>query len=146
MAIDRIDWHSDGDFPDDLPEENGGTHIGMYLAWIINNDLHGDPHRKDDSIKAVEKLKRREITGLDFLIEQCDMKFWQEDLNEHGQAFTEFYYANDQTAKYHFDYAEALANDLPTVYHVQNTWENYDRISKMIDKRYEDWKSKGSKK
>lgn len=24
MAIDRIDWHAYGDFPDDLPPENGG--------------------------------------------------------------------------------------------------------------------------
>jgi hypothetical protein len=31
MAYDRADWQSD--FPDDVPEENGGTHVGMFLAF-----------------------------------------------------------------------------------------------------------------
>ena len=26
---DDASWHYGGDFPDDLPEENGATHIGM---------------------------------------------------------------------------------------------------------------------
>lgn len=146
MAIDRIDWHSGGDFPDDMPEENGGTHIGMYLAWIINNDLHGEVHRGAGSSEAVRKLKRREITGLDFLVEQCDTKFWEADLNDEGKAFTDHYYSNDQTAKYVDDYAETLAKGLPTVYHVQNTWENYDKLAKVIDKRYKEWRSMGRKK
>lgn len=29
---DRADWHSGGDFPKDLTDEAGGTHIGMFLA------------------------------------------------------------------------------------------------------------------
>jgi hypothetical protein len=47
MAIDRADWHYGGDFPAELPDENGGTHIGMYLAWIINNHLEGELHHED---------------------------------------------------------------------------------------------------
>ena len=36
---DDASWHYGGDFPDDLPEENGATHIGMFLNWCIDNDL-----------------------------------------------------------------------------------------------------------
>ena len=73
-SIDKIDWHSGGNFPDDLPPENGGTHIGMFLAWIINNDLIGEMHL-EDSIEFINSVKNREKTGRDFLIEQCDGKF-----------------------------------------------------------------------
>ena len=38
MAIDRMDWHYGGDYPEGLPTENGGTHIGFYLTWIIQNN------------------------------------------------------------------------------------------------------------
>ncbi len=38
MAFDKMDWHA-VTFPDSIPYENAGTHIGMYLAWLVNNDL-----------------------------------------------------------------------------------------------------------
>lgn len=41
-SIDKADWHNgSGEYPKDLPDENGGTHIGMYFAWIINNHTYG---------------------------------------------------------------------------------------------------------
>lgn len=36
MAIDRYDWHSDGDFPKELPEIAGGTHIASCKQSQIN--------------------------------------------------------------------------------------------------------------
>ena len=129
-----MDWHYDGDFPADLPNENSGTHIGIFLAWIINNNLQGEIHN-EDSIEALQDLRTRKITGRDFLIEQCDEKFWDEDLNEEGLAFTEVYYSET----YFDDYSEILAENLPSTYHVENTWENYDKIAQVIDKRFNEW-------
>lgn len=139
MAIDRMDSHYGGDFPEDLPDENGGTHIGIYLAWIINNNLQGELH-DEDSVEALQDLKNRKITGRDFLIEQCDEKFWEEDLNAESFAFTEFYYHE----KYFEDYANILGVDLLSTYHVENTWENYDKITPIIDQRFEEWKKNNS--
>lgn len=136
MAIDRMDWHYGGNFPEDLPNENGGTHIGIFLAWIINNNLEGDLH-KEESAEALEDVRKRKITGRDFLIDQCDEKFWEEDLTEEGFVFAESYYEND----YHEDYEETLIKNLPTTYHVEDTWENYDKIAQIIDKRFREWKN-----
>jgi hypothetical protein len=44
MAYDRIDWHSGGEYPDDLPAENGGIHIGMFLAWAFGQGMAGEVH------------------------------------------------------------------------------------------------------
>ncbi len=136
MSIDRMDWHSGGDFPEDLAAECGGTHIGMYLAWIVNNELYGELHQEESS-ESIEKLKNREITGLDFLINDCDEKFWTEDLNEDGEAFTKHYY----TEHYFVDYEKILGTNLSTLYHVENSWDNYDKIATVLDQRFKEWKS-----
>ena len=41
MSYDKADWHSGGNYPADLPSDNGGTHIGMFLAWAILRGLEG---------------------------------------------------------------------------------------------------------
>lgn len=141
-SIDRIDWHSGGDFPDNLPEVNGGTHIGMYLTWIIQNNLIGQMHR-DDSAEAIQKVLSRQMTGRDFLVDMCDEKFWDEDLNEEGIAFTNYYYQADSTdtfKNYVDDYCEALAQDVESIFEIEDTWANYDKLKPLIDKKYSDWK------
>lgn len=80
MAIDRMDWHYGGDYPKGLPTENGGTHIGFYLAWIINNDLVGEFHL-EESDNEVAQVKDRKLDGREFLITVCDEKFIDEDLS-----------------------------------------------------------------
>lgn len=144
MAIDRADWHYGGDFPADLPDENGGTHIGMYLAWIVNNHLEGDIHHADAAAEQeLERLRRREITGRDFLFDACDEKFWESDLNAEGLAFTKHYYApgGEDITPYLEDYFNVLADELPSLYHVADTWTNYDRLSPLIDERYQSWRA-----
>ncbi len=143
MAIDRIDWHSGaGSFPSDLEPEAGGTHIGMFIAWIINNNLEGELH-KTDSIESVTNIKNRTMTGAEFLIKVCDEKFWEEDLNAEGVAFVKFYY---EPNIYFDDYEKALVKNELTLYHVQDTWDNYDRISKFIDIAYKKWLNSKAKK
>lgn len=140
MAIDRMDWHYGGDYPKDLPPECGCTHIGLFLAWIIHNQLESEFH-KEDSAEELEAVRQRKMTGREFLINQCDEKFWDEDLNEEGLAFTQSYY-DDDTHGYLCDYANTLAQDLPSLYYVEDTWENYDRIEPLITAACLKWKTK----
>lgn len=39
MKYDDSTWHTDGDFPADLPPEAGATHIGMFMAWALAQNL-----------------------------------------------------------------------------------------------------------
>lgn len=137
MAYDKMKWHYDGEYPEGMPEENAGTHIGMFLAWCIENDLVGELHL-EDSTEELQQVKSREITGRDFLIEMCDESFTDEDLNDKGNAFAEFYYAPDDSL-YFDDYFDALNVDAQNIYEVENTWENYDKLKPLIDKRYAEW-------
>ena len=140
MAIDRADWHYGGDYPGDLPMENGGTHIGFYLAWVINRGLIGQFHI-DGSSESLSAVKERKMTGRDFLFKECDEKFWDEDLSEEGVEFTNYYYGD---GKYFDDLQKALPAELPTIYHADDSWENYERVADLIDQAYATWKSTSS--
>jgi hypothetical protein len=78
------------------------------------------------------------MTGREFLIKQCDEKFWEDDLNEEGNRFAQSYYA---TNKYYGDYEAILSAGLPTLYHVEDSWANFEKISEVLDRRYHEWKS-----
>jgi hypothetical protein len=141
-SIDRMDWHYGGDFPENLPTENGGTHIGMYLTWIIENDLIGELHR-EHSKEGIQKVLNQEWTGRDFLINECDEKFWEEDLNDEGNAFTKFYYEEergDEPTYFLEDYLTLLPEDSESLYDLEDSRENYLKLKPLIDKRFSDWK------
>ncbi|EKT62644.1 hypothetical protein [Providencia burhodogranariea] len=139
MAFDRMDWHYGGDYPEQLPNVNGGTHIGFYLTWLIHTGLIGEFHL-EESIDELAAVCERKMNGREFLITMCDEKFTNEDVNEEGSKFTEFYFQAEDGGFFD-DYERVLAQGLPSVYHVENTWENYDKIALVIDEVYNNWKN-----
>jgi hypothetical protein len=146
MALDRADWHYAGKYPKDLPIENGGTHIGMFLAWAIRNGLEGDELR-EVAPKELDRVRKRKMTGRQFLFKVCDGKFGEDDLGPEGLAFAHHYFSkpSGKYGKYLDDYCIALVPDeMPSVYHVADTWANYDVIAAVIDERFAAWKKKRS--
>ena len=141
MAIDRADYHFCGEFPADLPPENGGTHIGMFLAWAILHNLQGEFHDAE-SPAGLAAVRQRAMTGREFLFQSCDGKLWEEDLNSEGNTFAASYYSGpggEGYGAYIGDYEKALAEDLDSTYEVADTWDNYDVIAVVIDTRYAEW-------
>ena len=65
-------------------------------------------------------------------------------MNDEGNEFTKFYYETQEgkDISYFFeDYAGLLGEAVDSIYEVENTWENYDKLRPLIDKRYADWRS-----
>lgn len=146
MAYDRADWHYDGDFPSGLPSENGGTHIGLFLAWAIMNGLEGELHREESS-ESLAAVRARQMTGRQFLFKECDERFWEVDLSVEGNAFAKSYYeiTDGQACSYLDDYERTLLGDLPSLYHIEDSWLNYDRIAAVLSQRFEEWKHSAGK-
>ena len=142
MKYDDASWHYGGDFPDDLKEDAGSTHIGLFVAWALLSDLGGSIHI-DDFPDDILSLKQRRVTPAQFFQTSCDEKFWDEDLNEEGNDFATFYYEIGG-GLYIGDYGETLGANLPSLYHVEDTWENFDKLKPIIDARYVDWKKSKS--
>ena len=142
MAYDRADWHYGAEnYPKDLPPENGGTHIGMFLAWALISGLEGELHR-EDSAASLAKVRARQMTGCQFLFKECDEKFTDEDLSDEGNSFAGDYYniSDEKGCRYLEDYDRAFPG-VPA-YRVEDTWQNYDKIAPIIRQRFEEWKRK----
>jgi hypothetical protein len=139
MKYDDASWHSGGKFPKDLPDEAGATHTGMFVAWALLSGLAGNIHISDFP-DDLPKLQNRAVTPGAFFLEACDGKFTDEDLNELGNAFVADYFDFDK-GEYLADYEATLGEGLPDLYYVRDTWENFDRLRSVLDRRFSEWRA-----
>jgi len=143
MKYDDASWHSGGDFPPDLPHEAAATHSGMFVAWALLTGLSGDIHVVDFP-DDIPKLQSRSMTPGAFFLAACDGKFTNEDLSEEGNAFAEWYF-DFESGNYLADYEKAIGQGLPegrdSLYHVVDSWENFDKLKPVLDSRLAEWRA-----
>lgn len=124
---------------DDLPNEAGATHIGMFMAWMIRHDLVSEDLQASASTE-LELVKSKKITGREFLVDLCDCKLMAEDLSEDGNTFASWYYESN----YLDDYAQVFKVRGETTMEfcsVADTWENYNQLAPVLAKRFTQWQS-----
>lgn len=146
MSYDRADFdYSSEQQP--LPKGHAATHIGMFLAWAVVNGLENDWHRQR-SAALLERLRKREITGRQFFESACGDRFSERDLNPEGNSFAEYYYIDEAGHRglYFEDYKKTLAARQPSFWHVQDTWENYDKLAPVLNRRFQEWKNPPKKR
>ena len=127
--------HFLGNFPSTLPIEQAYVHIGMYLGWIVENNLYSDLFF-DESETQIYRFLRKEI-NYTILSELWDGYLGPELFSKEGNLFTYYYYGG---GLYKRDYEQFLTKDLPSLYHVKDTWDNFDTISGVISARHSSWK------
>ena len=147
MKYDDASWHYGGNFPEDLPREAGGTHIAMFLAWAAGSYLLGELHT-NEAPELLAGLLERSMTPGRWFMAACDAKFTDEDLNAQGNAFAAAYYVEEEAPDaskltYLADYCETFPEFVDT-YAVPDSWESFERLRPLLDKRYAEWKSPGS--
>jgi hypothetical protein len=130
-----------GDFPSDLPDSAGATHIGMFLAWMILNGFASEDLMEDGESHVVA-LRDRSITGGQFLITVLDEKLTDEDFSDEGNAFAVAYYQGlDNDSPYVDDYVDTFSVSTTSIYSVADTWENYDKLAARTSERLIQWKT-----
>ena len=127
--------HFLGNFPKNLPIEQAYVHIGMYLGWVIENNLFSE-YFEEEASNQIFRFKRREISCT-ILSEIWDGYLGHELFNTNGNMFTYYYYGG---GLYHSDYQDVLVKTLPSIYHVTDSWENYAKMKARADMRFQDWK------
>ena len=132
---DNAKTHFLGNFPESLPIEQAYVHIGIYLGWIIEHELYSE-FFEDEAEVQIFRFKRKEINPT-ILSELWDGYLGFELFNKEGNMFTYYYYGGGIYKK---DYNDVLAGALPSIYHVNDTWENYYIMCEKISQRYNDWK------
>jgi hypothetical protein len=136
MAVyDKAKWHFEGDFPKDLPIKQAYVHIGFYLAWAIDHGFEGSLLTEDFGDELAQ-YRAGKISG-PRLLEITDGVLDDQMLSEEGNQFTDECYDDDYLAYYSVTFPK-----LKTIYHVEDTPENYTKIKKKLDACYSTWKSK----
>lgn len=131
---DNAKSHFLGNFPETLPIEQAYVHIGMYLGWVVDNELYSE-YFEDEAEVQIIRFKRRELTCT-ILSEIWDGYLGHELFSKRGNMFTYYYYGG---GLYKSDYDELLVKALPSIYHVIDSWENYEKIANRIEMRFQDW-------
>lgn len=137
---DDAEWHYAGDFPEDVPITNGFSHIGFYLTWAAERELVSDFFR-EESAAALQQVGSREKSPI-YLLEIWDGKLTDDMLSEEGNAYSQAYYQLDDLAQGYFvDYNSVFPDSGAGPYHVKPSWDNYDRIKPVLDRRFEEWRA-----
>jgi hypothetical protein len=131
-VYDKADWHTEGDFPDDLPDDQANVHTGMFVGWLIDHDMI-----LEEFWAAAERFKRKKSTGAQ-VYETWGGGLLSDMLTYEGNEFAREYYEG----AFADDYRELLVRDLPSFYHVADTWENYKIMKQRIEGRFQAWKKK----
>jgi hypothetical protein len=139
IVFDKAKWHFEGDFPSDLSTDQAFVHTGMFVGWIIDAELYNEDFA-DDFENEIRRFKSRKLTGPG-VYRSADGVFAEDMLSKEGLAFAQAYFDFDK-GRYLEDYEKMLVAGLPSMYHVQDSWDNYDRLKPQIDKRFAAWKKK----
>ncbi len=139
IVFDKAKWHYEGDYPADLDDNQAFVHTGLFLGWVIDAGLCSEEFAADFS-EEIRRFKARRLTGPG-VYRAADGVFADDMLSAVGLAFAQAYF-DFETGKYLKDYEKLLAADLPSMYHVPDTWESYATLKPQIDKRYAAWKKR----
>jgi hypothetical protein len=127
--VDDVSWHTGADdFPEDVPEENGATHIGMFLTWAIDKGLFVDPAIPPEVVQSVRK---RAMSGRDLLLNSYDGRLLSEILDDEGAAFAAKHY--DGFLK---DFQRLLCCGLRSGYVVEYNDVNCRTMAAALDERW----------
>ncbi len=137
MKYDDASWHYGAEDLGKLPDINGYTHTGTFVAWAMLNGLAGEFLLSECS-EEIEKLKARKITPAEFFRDNCDGKFTDDDLSETGNGFAQSFF--DES--YYEIYAEAVdpGRKFGSIYEVPSNWETYDKVATELMCAFEVWK------
>jgi hypothetical protein len=133
-VYDKAKLHFEGDYPKDLPITHAYVHIGFFLGWAIERGLAGTL-LTEDFADELGQFRARKITA-PRLLQITDGVLDDQMLSEEGNHFAADCYDDDYLAIY-----EAAFPRLKTLYHVDDTWENFEKLKSRLDRRYDVWKA-----
>jgi hypothetical protein len=122
-------------FETELPNENGGRHIGLFLEWAIRRGLAAAA-----LMEHADAVRSGAATGLDLLFDACDGKLMDRDLGEEGNAFAADYYERQHL----HDFIEAMNLEpdatVDAIFGADLTQQRRDRVLWQLDRRYSCWR------
>lgn len=140
-VYDKVAWYGAA-CPDDV---GLGAYVpfGFLLGWLIEHELVSEGFQVDEDLGAAcAEFKSRVTTGPSIYCDMLAGVLTDVDLTDEGNRFMKWY-----IKRFHGDFADTFCGGGEfddRCFRVEDTWENYERICKVIDGQYESWKSGSS--
>ncbi len=146
---DHADWHFESalnayleteNLPsDELTEDQvdeimsrAAVHIGFFVAWLIKHHFEGRIH--EDFQEDLQAVREERMMGTEFLLKNCDGKFWSLDVRDDIVDFVNYYYVDIYLKDYPYWVMDEIC-DLP--FEFSWSWDDYHLIEPLIDKAYQ---------
>lgn len=136
VVYDKAEYHMGDVDRARLPEDYAYTHTGFYMSWLAQNGLLSDWITESSADELSGTVETRTVSPIR-LYESWDGALIDDMLSDEGNAFSGAYYSS---GLFFADYVETFdVKQKP--YTVAPTWENYDLLKPVLDRRYADWKA-----
>lgn len=106
------------------------------MAWCAQAGLLSSEAAHDFALE-VSAIRARQVLPCS-LYRAFGGVFTESHLSERGRAFAGDYFDFDH-GSYLDDYIVKLASNVPSAYHVPDTWASFDALAPSIDLRLRDW-------
>jgi len=146
---DNIEWHYDsaqkayseafGEYNFELVDINryAGAHMVYFLTWLILNDAL-EKATTNEIRTRTENVKNKIESPTDILLDCFDGKLLRSDIDPKYIQFVDSYFENE----YIRDYSNMLLGYKEDAYISEFTWDRYNKIEPIIDKRYNSFRNK----
>lgn len=132
MTYDDVQWHDDAVADLGLDEVAGGTHIAMFMAWLV---LHG--LAAEEWTASGAGLVSRSVSPAAYLFDVCDGQLDPVMLTASGNEFVTGHYY-----RYVSEYGDAPAlASLKSLYEAEDSWATYDAVAPLIDRLFNNWQA-----
>lgn len=139
MHYDHITFHTQENYPSDLPKENAANHMGYYYKWAVSQNLHSP---EAEALPRFTELQNGTLSGAEFVLTQLGGGIDTTCFNDLGNRFTQYYYHDEDEGYGNFmiDYFLALGIETEEhFYHTQNTRENQQILNRVFQTAFEEW-------
>lgn len=134
--IDKAEWHYNApSFPREIEPKCGGTHIGVFIAWLIHRDL-GSAHLRRLAGEEWQAVIERRSSGRELLFHKLDEKFTERMLRPKFVSFVRWYYCKE---RFFTDFSESLPPSIASVYHSDDSWALFDTVAGQCDRAFAEW-------
>ena len=125
-----------------LSDEHAANHTIVFLRWLIERHLMSDSFEKT-SADILARFRSGKVS-IHKVYDWWDRCLVDDQLSQEGNAFAMHYFDFDR-GRYIDDYIATLKGKLPTEFHVDYTEENYQKMKRVIDRRYDEWRTSQKK-
>lgn len=135
-VFDKAKYHADSIEQLGLNQEQAFVHTGLFVAWLVNNELMSEFFIKESGAE-IEQLQSRKVLPSTIYI-YWDGTLISEMLNERGLSFAMDYFDFDK-GNYIPDYKATFKVNGDQIFTVEDTWYNYDKLRAVIDAAFKKW-------